>query len=295
MQEGYTGKPVISLDDLSIVLSVPKDELVYFANNISNHVRQWEKLKKSGKPRTIVAPSKRLTVILQRIKVVFFDDYNYPGYVYGLGKRTLRDHARVHVGNRELIQADLTNFFPSIGHVAVHNMWLEHFSVSTEVARILTQLTTFKGRLQQGFATSSHIASIVALPLTKGLYSHCQANGVTFSQYVDDLNFSGKAIDKRLLFRELITLTRASALAVNKKKTVFRNVDIGKTITGVSVYGQRLRAPKLVRQRAINALNALAKSPKDDKLRKQVSGYQGYLKHLNKVDGQKYKQRAKRI
>jgi len=295
MQEGYSRTPISSLDNLAAALSVGKPELTYFANNMGKHVQRKVKPKKDGKLRYITAPTKRLTEILQRVKTVFFEDYTYPDYVFGLGGNSLRDHAGTHSGKRELVQADLTDFFPSIHHTAVYGMWLNQFSVPPEVARILTMLTTFEGRLQQGFATSSHIAGVVALPLTHGLNEHCLSNGMRFSQYVDDLNFSGTDIDKRELFKKLILLARANGLSVKKRKTGSFNSKTGKSITGVSVYGDRLRAPRDVRRRAASALKALSSQPGDKSLLTSVRGYQRHLSHLNAADGKKYKAKVDKL
>jgi len=262
---------------------------------MGKHVRHVTKTKKDGKPRHIIAPSKKLTAILRQVKAVFFDDYVYPDYVFGLGGNTLKDHAAVHAGENELVQADLTDFFPSIGHTAVYDMWLTHFQLPHEVARILTMLTTFDYRLQQGFATSSHIAAVVAMPLTRGLDTHCQANGMSFSQYVDDLNFSGKTIDKQELFKQLISLARTNGLSVKKRKTGAFNAKTGKSITGVSAHGSSLRATRNIRQRAALTLKALGARPDDKGLAKSARGYQGYLAHINNADGERYKAKVNKI
>jgi hypothetical protein len=295
MQEGSIGSAITSLDDLATTLYVQKSELTHYANNMGKHVRRVTKTKKDGKPRHIIAPSKKLTTILQRVKTVFFDDYTYPDYVFGLGGNTLKDHATVHAGDNELVQADLTDFFLSIKHTAVYDMWLKHFSLPHEVARILTMLTTFEYRLQQGFATSSHIAAVIAMPLTGELNVHCQANAMSFSQYVDDLNFSGKTIDKRALFKTLISSARANGLSVKKRKTDSFNAQTGKAITGVSTHGSKLRATRNIRQRAAATLKALSAHPQDKLILKSARGYQGYLAHINAADGVKYKAKIDRI
>jgi RNA-directed DNA polymerase len=295
MEEGYHGTNINNLDKLSSVLCIPKNELVYFANNLDKHVHRITKPKKNGKSRDILAPSKQVTAILQRIKIVFFDDYTYPHYVFGLGGNSLKDHASVHATENELIQADLRDFFPSIHYKLVYSMWINDFALPTEVARILTKLTTFNAHLQQGFATSSHIAAVIAGPLTYGLHAYCKGNGIAFSQYVDDLNFSGTHINKQALFKVLIDLARKHGFSVKKQKTGVFSANIGKTITGVSVYRRRTRAPKRIRQRAIIALIALSEHPKNEQAQKRVKGYFGHLNHLSKQDGKSYKRKIKSI
>lgn len=291
MSEGYNGKTIKNLDELSDALCIGKPELIYHANNVGKNVSQFPKPKKNGKPRVITAPSKNLGLILSRLKVVFFDNYIYPSYVFGLGGNTLLDHADVHPAHLELVQADLSDFFPSINNNLVYKMWVSDFGVGPDLARTLTMLTTYNFSLSQGFATSSHIAGVVAKPFTTAMHDHCQNEGLNFSQYVDDLNFSGDHIEKRSLFKNLIAQARQCGFSIKKQKTQVTGPRVGKKITGTSVFADRMRAPRDVRRKAALALLALAADPGNKKLYKTALAYKGYLKHMNKRDGLRYESR----
>lgn len=285
----YKGKKFIDVESLCKALGIPVARFCYFANNVPRHVRSRKIAKRDGKTRDILAPAKSLKIIQRKIKSELLQKYAYPDYVYGLGGNTLVDHANVHAGDKQLIKIDLRDFFPSIEHHRVYNMWASVFGFPPQLARLLTKLVTHEGRLQQGFPTSSHIAAIISQPFTFKLMEHCELNGLNFSQYVDDLNFSGNNIVYKDIFRLAVTSARDSGFSIKRKKTTVYSVPVGKVITGVSIFKGRTRATHKVRKKAIDAFKAFADQPKNRHLFKVVSGYKLFLNHTNPEDGRKYK------
>lgn len=174
-------------------------------------------------------------------------------------------------------------------------MWASTFSFSPVLARLLTKLVTHEGRLQQGFPTSSHIAAIISQPFTHRLKQHCESNGLNFSQYVDDLNFSGSKIVYKDIFKLAVEAARNSDFSIKRKKTTVYSAPVGKVVTGVSIYKDRTRATRKVRKKAIDALKAFADQPKDRHLFRVVSGYRLFLTHTRPEDGRKYKALIGRI
>jgi RNA-directed DNA polymerase len=284
-------KNFITLDDVGELLGIPVATLVYFSSNMQKNVREIEIPKKSAlnETRTITIPNRALKAIQRKIKATVLDTYKYKPYVFGLGANTLKDHAKIHEGKKNLVQVDLKDFYPSIHHELVYKMWMEKFGFNSDASRILTKITTMDGGLKQGFPTSSHVAGIVAEEFTSAINEHCINNGMKFSQYVDDLNISGENIDYKTVFKIIIPLGRQYRLSIKKRKTKINAPLDGKVITGVSLFGQQTRATKAVRKRAISALKYLASTPNDKHAKNRVVGYLGFLKHLNKKDGKNYK------
>ncbi len=286
----YKKENIFTLKEVADFLTVPVPNLVYLSNNMHKNIRESKKLKKGSLTdmRTITAPSKNLKAVLRLVKSQILSTYSFRSYVYGLGGNTLKQHASIHEGNKEIIQVDLTDFYPSIKHDMVYKMWIEVFEISPEAARILTRITTMGGGLKQGFPTSSHIAGIVAEEFTSSIDDYCGTNNLKFTQYVDDLNISGIDVDLRMVFKTIISLGRVHRLTIKRKKTKVNSRLDGKTITGVALFNQQTRATKEVRNRAVGALRDLASSPKDEHYRNRASGYLGFLKHLNRRDGNRY-------
>ncbi len=283
-------KKIDSLEELDKALGVKVAELTYLAHNIELNVRFRQKTKpgQPGKFRTIAAPSEKLKAIQRRIKGHLLDDYKYPSYCYGLGGNTLKQHGHRHSGKDTTVQVDLRDFYPSIKHTAVYTMWSQRFGYQHNVARLLTKLTTHNGCLQQGFPTSSHIAAIVAEEYTQTIDVYCAEKGFKFTQYIDDLNISGRNIDQRLLFKTIIPMGRKYGLLIKKSKTKINARNKGKEVTGVAVFEGRTRAARRIRQRAIRALKAYSTSPKGKLYKRRVAGYRGFLNHLSKRDGKRY-------
>jgi len=281
---------IVTIQDIAKLIGISVAQMEYFANNLRKHVVEYETPKKHRptEKRIITAPSKDLKILLRAIKGYILDEYLYPDYTYGLGVKTLRQHAELHAGDKELVQVDIRDFYPSLNYKLVYKMWIDDFGFDARAARILTKLTSMDGGLKQGFPTSSHIAAIVAKSLTGELNDFCLLNNLRFSQYVDDLNISGADIDKRKLFKSIIPMARKVGLTIKKSKTTVRNTSNGKKITGVSLYGQRTRATKAVRQNAIQAMKAFRRSPSDKMMLRRVNGYLGFIRHLSRADGKKY-------
>lgn len=295
--KNYTSKSVKDMATLSSILGSTPQELAYLSLNMDKNVRIHNIVKPNapGELREITAPSKKLKQIQRNIKDYILTDYTYASYVYGLGGNTLKDHASVHKGRTTLVQVDIKQFYPSISNRLVYKMWVESFGFSPEISRVLTKLTTMHGGLKQGFPTSSHIAAIVAEGLTEEINLYCETNKLKFTQYVDDLNISGHNIDYRMIFKVIVPMGRKYNLSIKKNKTRVNHEQTGKKITGVSLLNQRTRATKEVRRKAIRALKNLADAPQDDHMKRIVAGYTGFLKHLKRSDGKKYKKLVKKI
>lgn len=286
---------VETLEDVSKLIGVSVGSLTYFANNMNLHVKEHREKKTSGSgTRLITAPSGALKSVLRSIKDNILLEYQYPAYVFGLGGNTLKDHGMIHAGAVTTVKLDITDFYPSLKNEWVYDMWRREFDFNDETARILTKLTTLHGGLTQGFPTSSHIAAIVAEDFTQSLNTYARDHTLKFSQYVDDLNLSGKHIEARPLFKAAVTLARESGLSIKRRKTKVTSPKDGKVITGAAVYNFQTRATKHVRQRAIQALKALEAEPTSEYNQKRVRGYAGFLKHLKSSDGQHYRDLAER-
>lgn len=293
----YTGTSIANIGTLSSILGTTPAELGYLSLNMDKNVKTHS-IRKKNNPnelREITAPSKKLKLIQRNIKDYILVNYTYEKYVYGLGGNTLKDHATVHKGTKNLVQIDIKEFYPSISHNLVYKMWIEKFSFPPLVSRVLTKITTMNGGLMQGFPTSSHIAAIVAEDFTLAINKYCNDNSMKFTQYVDDFNISGRDIDYRMIFKKIVPIGRSYGLSIKRRKTRVNHEKVGKTITGVSLIDQRTRATREVRQRAIRALKNLSQNSMDELSKKRVAGYAGFLKHLSKRDGKKYKGLAKKI
>ena len=146
------------------------------------------------------------------------------------GKDNLKN-AKYHQGNQYFFSTDLEDFFPSI--TAKNIYWsLTDIGYSADVSRIITRLCTIDNQLPQGIHPATLLANIVTLNMTNELSDICKKNSITFSIFVDDLNFSSK-IDFKNKTIELIKTICKYDFRINHRKTIYKH---GKTLmTGCNV------------------------------------------------------------
>lgn len=172
---------------------------------------------------------KKINNLLQTIQL--------PHYAYGSVKeRSNILNALQHVDSQYFFSVDLKNYFPNISHHQVFRM-LGKNKFSPGVARILTQLTTYKGGLPQGPPSSPLIANLVFVETGKRLLDAIKAHDIIFTTYLDDLTFSSKKYFK-FLIPTLLQIIKEGGFVLNHKKISYK---VGKAeVTGIIIYQNKL-------------------------------------------------------
>jgi RNA-directed DNA polymerase len=226
-------------------------------------------IDKNGKPksRTLNPSHNRLKVIQKRIQKNILLKLQLPDYEYGAVKgRDNVDNANVHKGKKFKFTTDLRNFFPSISHTRVFRMF-RSYSFSPEVSRLLTQLTTYKGRLPQGSPTSSTIANLVFVKTGKNLDSFARDHNITFTSFIDDLTFSSPH-DFKSMTSEILEMIKKDGFKISNNKTNYSRSPI---VTGIHPMNNYLRLPTTFHDK----LKSESITPETKK---------GLLQYKNKVD-----------
>ena len=192
------------------------------------------KTNKEGTPRyRIINPSvKELKVIQGRINRFLSLNIAFAPFVFGAtkGKDNVLN-AKTHRGNKFVFQTDLQDFFPFVTNQAVYNMFIE-YEFSPDVARILTQLTTYKGHLPQGAATSATIANLVFTRIGNQISSIAIRNRWTFTTFVDDVTISSP-IDFKNQIPVILKMITDGGFKISHLKTTYRTDH--PNITGVKM------------------------------------------------------------
>lgn len=196
--------------------------------------------KGNPKSRKLNPSYRRLKVIQKRIQNNILMKLSLPDYAFGAVKG--RDNvlnANVHKGKKYKFTTDLRNFFPSINHHRVFEMFLS-FEFSPEVSRLLTQLTTYKGKLPQGAPTSSSIANLVFIKTGKNLDTFAKEHKITFTSFIDDLTFSSP-FDFKDKTTDIINLIIEDGFKISHNKTNYSRSPI---VTGIHPMNNYLKLPK---------------------------------------------------
>lgn len=238
-----------TIKHLCYALKIDESELNFMISNIDNFYYEKiehkinpdksPKLDKHGNPKKrILHPSiNRLKVIQKRIKAFLIETIEMPDYAYGgiKGKDNIKN-ARKHQGKKFNFTTDLKDFYPSIRNSQVFLMFrINNFSPTA--ARVLTKLTTYKGKVPQGAPTSSIIANLVFITTGKKLQEFAKENIITFTSFVDDLTFSSP-FDFKGKSQEIINILVEDGFRISHSKTNYKTKN--PKVTGVIVKNNNL-------------------------------------------------------
>lgn len=237
---------------LAYTLKVELKEIYSIIENIDKYYTETVILKKDKeglpivdskgrqKSRTLNPSHHRLKVIQKRIQKNILLKLQLPYYAYGAVKgRDNVDNAEAHKGKKYHFTTDLRNFFPSINHSSVFEMFC-NYQFSHEVARLLTQLTTYKGRIPQGAPTSSTLANLVFVKTGKNLESFAKKYQLTFTSFVDDLTFSSP-FDFKDKTDDIIEMIIKDGFRISHNKTNYSRKPL---VTGVHPMNNYLKLPE---------------------------------------------------
>jgi hypothetical protein len=197
----------------------------------------------SAKKRPIDNPCKELKAIQRKIVAALLGGTSVPEFLHGSVKgRTIVTNMAAHHGAEVLVKMDIKNYFGNVTEDLVYRVWHRELKCSEEVAKLLTQLTTFKGYLPQGAPTSSALANIYLSSAFSPILRQSKELGVIPGAYVDDVQFSGQ--HARLMMEPVRRrLARDGFSFPNKKREVLGRFE-PKIVAGIRDGKDGPRAPK---------------------------------------------------
>lgn len=193
-----------------------------------------KKFKKIRKVREIDNPTGELKTIQRIIYERILKPIPLPANVLGgISGRTISDNALFHIGGSTLAKIDIKSFFPSITNCHIYSLWRNSLNCSPQIASLLTKLTTFRRRLPQGASTSTPLANLVIVSLDAKIRSACHRQGVQYSDWVDDLAFSGE--NPRPIVNIAIRELAIAGFAVSRTKVKIMGPSTQKILTGTRI------------------------------------------------------------
>nr|WP_294942551.1 reverse transcriptase family protein [uncultured Mucilaginibacter sp.] len=210
----------------------------------------------STRMRSIRMPSEYLK-LKQRELIVPLQSLPTPHCMYGgvKGKNNIANAKRHESGNF-FLTVDLRSFFANIGRNRIYKTLVERGFTHTEAYKI-TRLSTLDGVLPQGAPTSTAIANLVFSATASLLDQFCIPYGITFTVFVDDLNFSSKS-DFEKHVPEILAIIKDNQFFINHRKVHYRRGCC--EITGLIVKNKKLHLEKKMSQNLhVPGVNAYAK------------------------------------
>jgi RNA-directed DNA polymerase len=248
-----------SLSYLEVLLGRTRTELKDLARHAVRYYkpfpwkpkpRPFAKKTETAKKRWIDHPIDPLKAIQSRIQERLLSCLILPEHLLGgISGRGIIDNAKLHLQAPWLVTIDIKNFFPSIEPKQVQRVFRKLLHCSSDVAYLLTGLTTCRGRLPQGAPTSPLLANLVLSSFDSEIRAVCAENGVRYSSWIDDLAFSGTSAPN--IIGPVLSVLMRSGFKVSHRKLrrmgpkdrkLLNKLVLGKFVTVQKQYRSRIRA-----------------------------------------------------
>lgn len=192
----YNSKPIRNLTALSKALKLEQAALFDIVENVASLWKDPHEIKKEDGSSRIVNDAKpRLKTLHKLIHSELLSKVIYPPYITGSIKgHDYSSNAAIHTNKSIVIAEDIKGFFPNTKTRLIHEIWQYFFGFSSDVAEILTKLTTKDDCLPQGGVCSSYLANLAFWNIEGDVYSRFQADGIEYSRYVDDITISSNVV-----------------------------------------------------------------------------------------------------
>ncbi|MBC5715840.1 reverse transcriptase family protein [Flintibacter faecis] len=238
-----------SYSDLERLLGISVKALYSVSNASWKHYRSVKIPKNDrGEFRELHVPDEFLKTVQRRIADRLLSAYPVSPYAtaYRPGGSTIVN-ARPHVGKNVLLKLDIHHFFDNILYATVKEKAFPAEDYSESIRILLTILCVHKDALPQGAPTSPVISNIIMRDFDCTVGGWCDARGIAYTRYCDDMTFSGD-FDSREVVSLVRTELRKMGLFLNEKKTVRAVRGQRQSVTGL-VVNEGLRIPAAYRKK----------------------------------------------
>jgi RNA-directed DNA polymerase len=256
---------IVILELIARDLGIPASYVGTLAKTASHRYFHFTIRKKSGGTRDIYHPSRELKLVQRWIARNVFDRLPIHASAYGYRKgMNIAQHAKIHSGNNFLLKVDFAEFFPSIRASDVvetlrRNAHLFRGAISSESDyETIQRLVCRQGSLTIGAPSSPTISNTVMFEFDKDWAERCEAEGIAYSRYADDLCFS---TNHRNLLADLLVQVRADIarrdsprLQLNDAKTVFTSRKRLRLVTGLVLTSTKRVSVGRARKRRVKSL-----------------------------------------
>lgn len=244
---------------LEFLLGFSRIQLVELSREAGKHYRPFYKEPKirpfarkpiSNKKRLIDNPKGMLKQVQRRINQRLLKPLLLPEHLLGgVPGKCIRDNAYLHLGSPCIVTVDIKKFFPSITPLQIYRVWRVRLNCSPRISALLTRLTTFRGYLPQGAPTSTLLANLVLSSSDCGIKVACEAAGIRYSSWVDDLAFSGlkareiiqKVVDALMQAGFRLSHQKIKVMGAGDRKTLNKLV-LSRLVSVEKAFLSRIRA-----------------------------------------------------
>jgi len=186
---------------------------------------------------------------------------------------------------------DFKNFFPSIkisdfDHYLLTNKIIEEQEERNLVGRIFFMKSESDYELSIGSPGSPLISNALLFDFDKTVFGKCNALGITYTRYSDDLTFTTNTKD--ILFkwpgtiREILNEIKSPKLVIHEEKTIFSSKKFNRHVTGITISNEGKASLGRSKKREIRTRVYLVK--KSEPSVKDILSLRGYISFARSVE-----------
>lgn len=174
---------------LAFLLCLSLKELEHISGIIEYHSFEIDK-KNSEEKRKITAPSKELKTIQRRILALLQRVIRPDWLISGEKGKCYIDNGKAHINGRYILTMDIRKFYDHCVREAVYQFFIRKMKTFPDVAKLLTDISTYNLGIPTGCPTSQLIAFYAYIDMFSEIAAVAREYSCVFTLYVDDMTFS---------------------------------------------------------------------------------------------------------
>ena len=235
---------------LAFLLHLELKELEHIDGTIGYHSFEIDK-KDSKEKRKITAPNKNLKKVQRRILFLLQRVIRPDWLISGEKGKCYIDNGKAHIDGRYVLTMDIRKFYDHCVREAVYQFFIQKMKTAPDVAKLLTDISTYNMGIPTGCPTSQLIAFYAYADMFSEISDVAQESGCVFTLYVDDITLSSnKPIPIRIMIRKIDCILRKYNHKLKYSKIKYYHPSDYKPITGIIISpNQKILTPNTLQHK----------------------------------------------
>lgn len=231
------------------LISAPTDKLKSIQSALSNLLLDClDEIYKNKFPDSEIAKQKLKHSKVLKIRIGSAKN-KQPSLSHGFERnRSIITNAMMHIGNKNVLNIDLEDFFGSFNFGRVRGFFIknENFKLDPNIATVIAHIACYNGELPQGSPCSPVITNLITHSLDIRLAKLAKKHSCTYTRYADDITFSTRkdAFPEGVMRQEegeyiaakkLRSEIKRAGFSIRESKTRIQYADSRQDVTGLIV------------------------------------------------------------